>query len=53
MAKVDIHYFHEALNCAVRQGFDSDEILSTLAINIEPNQQRVDGEQMARLVQYV
>jgi AraC-like DNA-binding protein len=53
MAKVDIHYFREALNCAVRKGFDGDEILSTLAINIEPDQQRVDGEQMASLVQYL
>ena len=53
MAKVDMHYFREALNCAVRKGFDGDEILSTLDIKITPNQQRVDGEQMARLVQYV
>ena len=53
MANVDIHYFREALNCAVRKGFDGDEILSTLGINITPNQQRVDGEQMTRLVQYV
>lgn len=53
MAKVDMHYFREALNCAIRKGFDGDEILSTLDINITPNQQRVDGEQMARLVQYV
>lgn len=53
MAKVDMHYFREALNCAVRKGFDADEILSTLDINITPNQQRVDGEQMTRLVQYV
>lgn len=53
MAKVDIHYFNEALNCAVRKGFNSDEILSTLDITITPNQQRVDGEQMTRLVQYV
>jgi AraC-like DNA-binding protein len=53
MAKVDIHYFREALNCAVRNGFNGDEILSTLAIVIAPNQQRVDDEQMTRLVQYV
>ena len=53
MAKVDMHYFREALNCAIRKGFDGDEILSTLDIKITPNQQRVDGEQMARLVQYV
>ncbi|WP_114325836.1 AraC family transcriptional regulator [Candidatus Colwellia aromaticivorans] len=53
MAKVDMHYFREALNCAVRKGLDCDAILSTLGINIEPDQQRVDGEQMASLVQYV
>lgn len=53
MAKVDIHYFNEALNCAVRKGFDGDDILSTLNIEISPNQQQVDGEQMTRLVQYV
>ena len=53
MAKVDIHYFNQALDCAVRKGFDGDDILLTLGIIITPNQQRVDGEQMARLVQYV
>jgi AraC-like DNA-binding protein len=53
MAKVDMHYFREALNCAVRKGFNGDDILSTLDIVITPNQQRVDGEQMTRLVQYV
>ncbi len=53
MAKVDIHYFNQALDCAVRKGFDGEDILSTLGIIITPNQQRVDGEQMARLVQYV
>lgn len=53
MAKVDIHYFNQALDCAVRKGFDVDEILSTLGFTVTPNQQRVDGEQMTRLVQYV
>lgn len=53
MAKVDIHYFREALNCAVRKGFNGDKILSILGIVISPNQQRVDDEQMTRLVQYV
>lgn len=53
MAKVDIHYFREALNCAVRKGYDAAEILSTLGVKILPNQQQVDGEQMTRLVQYV
>jgi AraC-like DNA-binding protein len=53
MAKVDIHYFREALNCAVRKGFNCDDILSILDIEIMPNQQRVDGDQMTRLVQYV
>ncbi|TWX64101.1 AraC family transcriptional regulator [Colwellia demingiae] len=53
MAKVDIHYFHQALDCAVRKGFDGDKILLSLGITITPNQQRVDGEQMTRLVQYV
>ena len=53
MAKVDIHYFNEALKCAVRKGFDGDVILSTLGIIIAPNQQRVDAEQMTRLVQHV
>ena len=53
MAKVDIHYFREALSCAVRKGFDGDEILSALNIVISPNQKRVDDEQMTRLVQYV
>jgi len=53
MAKVDIHYFNEALNCAVRQGFDSDKILLTLDIAVAPNQQWVDDEQMTRLVQYL
>ncbi|NQY88932.1 MAG: AraC family transcriptional regulator [Colwellia sp.] len=53
MAKVDIHYFREALNCAVRKGDDAAEILSTLGVKILPNQQQVDGEQMTRLVQYV
>ncbi len=36
MAKVDMHYFREALNCAIRKGFDGDEILSTLDIKITP-----------------
>jgi len=53
MAKVDMHYFNQALDCAVRKGFDGDKILSSLGITITPNQQRVDGEQMTRLVQYV
>jgi AraC-like DNA-binding protein len=53
MAKVDMHYFREALNCAVRKGYNGDEILARLDIVIAPNQQRVDDEQMTRLVQYV
>lgn len=53
MAKVDIHYFNEALACATRKGFERDEILKKLSIKIKPNQQRVDGEEMSRLVQYV
>ena len=53
MAKVDMHYFRVALGCAVRKGFDGDEILSALNIVITPNQKRVDDEQMTRLVQYV
>ncbi len=53
MAKVDIHYFREALNCAVRKGFDGDAILSALDIVITPTQQQVDDEQMTRLVQHV
>jgi len=53
MAKVDIHYFHEVLNCALRKGFDGHEILSALGITLTPKQQRVDGEEMTRLVQYV
>jgi AraC-like DNA-binding protein len=53
MAKVDIHYFNEALNCAVRKGFDGDAILAVLDIVILPNQQWVNSEQMTRLVQYV
>lgn len=53
MAKVDIHYFNEVLNCAVRKGFDRETILTKLCIMIAPNQEQVDGEQMSRLVQYV
>jgi len=53
MAKVDMHYFQEALNCAVRKGYNGGEILALLDIDITPNQQRVDDEQMTRLVQYV
>lgn len=53
MAKVDMHYFREVLNCAMRKGFDGEEILLTLGITITPNQQRVDDEQMTQLVQYV
>jgi len=53
MAKVDIHYFNEVLNCAVRKGFDGNSILSELGIILTPNQQRVNGEQMTRLMQYM
>jgi len=53
MAKVDLHYFNCALACAKRKGIDVETLLTELAFNIQPSQQRVDSEQMTRLVQLV
>jgi len=53
MANVDLHYFNCALDCARRQGVDSDQLLSALGIELAPEQQRVDSEQMTRVVQAV
>lgn len=53
MARVDIHYFEQALACATRQGQRREEILKQLSINLAPNAQHVDDQHMTRLVQYV
>jgi AraC-like DNA-binding protein len=53
MAKVDLHYFNRALACAQRQGYDGDVILAQLGITIASDQQRVDSDQMTRLIQHV
>jgi len=53
MAKVDLHYFYRALDCAQRQGRQRDDILNELGMTITPEQRHVDGEQMTQLVQAV
>jgi len=53
MARVDIHYFEQALQCAVRQGIDRQKVLNDLSIVLTENSRQVDDDQMTRLVQYV
>ncbi len=53
MARVDIHYFYQAMQCAVRQGYDSEAILTKLDINLPEHAHQVDDQHMTRLVQFV
>jgi len=53
MAKVDIHYFNQALRCAQRQGIEREAILDQLGISLSDDAVHVDDHEMTRVVQYV
>lgn len=53
LARVDIHYFNQALECAVRQGQKRSDILSHLDIAIPEQATQVDDQDMTRLVQFI
>lgn len=53
MARVDIHYFEQALRCAERQGYSRHEVLSHLDITLPNQTSSVDDQVMTRLVQHL